>query len=93
MLKRGQTCCMPAEVPWSFQNAHVTLSNDSFPCRGHQPVLVPNVSNSEEHQVQVWDDHTKRAQHLQILGSYQAHKTLGLHKDPAGTQAEQFCHI
>ena len=54
------------------------------------PVLVPKVSNSEYYQVQNWDKHSKRALLLQILGSYQAHKTLGHHKDPAGTQPNNF---
>ena len=54
------------------------------------PVLVPNVSNSEVHQVKVWDDHTTSSHKLQILGPYQAHKSIGHHKDAADTQAEQF---
>jgi hypothetical protein len=55
------------------------------------PSLVPKVANSTVHQVKVvWDDHNKRSQHRQILGAYQAHKTIRHYKDPTGTQGEQF---
>ena len=49
--------------------------------------------SAAEHQVTVWDDHTKRAQSLRMLGAYQAHHAqtlVGHYRDPAGTQGEQF---
>lgn len=53
------------------------------------PVLTPSFPN-ETTQVTVRDTYTKHRQPLKILSAYQAHKTLGHYKDPAGTQMEQF---
>lgn len=41
-------------------------------------------------QVKVLETDGGKEQSLQILGAFQAHKTIGHFKDPAGTQGEQF---
>ena len=52
------------------------------------PVLAPK--NKAHEQVMVVNDPITGKDHtLQLLSPYQAHKTLGYYKDPAGTQAEQ----
>lgn len=53
------------------------------------PVLVPKISNDMP-QVKVLETDGGKEQSLQILGAFQAHKTIGHFKDPAGTQGEQF---
>ena len=53
------------------------------------PILVPSFSKDTV-TINVWDTYAKQEQAMTILSAYQAHKTLGHYKDPAGTQAEQF---
>ena len=48
--------------------------------KAHQTILQVSSSVNQSHN-------------LDLLSSYQAHKTLGHHKDPAGRQHEQFCRL
>ena len=53
------------------------------------PILAPSIP--KDHAIiKVWDSYLKQEQSMTILSAYQAHKTLGHYKDPAGTQVEQF---
>ena len=53
------------------------------------PVLVPSFPKDQV-QIKVWDEYAKTTQVLPNLSVYQAHKTLGHYKDPAGNQTEEF---
>ena len=53
------------------------------------PTLVPEFT-ADQAQLRVWDPNTSETQTLQIMSVYQAHKTLGHYKEPAGHQQEQF---
>ena len=53
------------------------------------PSLVPEFP-ADNVQLRVWDPNTKESTTLQIMSVYQAHKTLGHYKEPAGHQKEQF---
>jgi hypothetical protein len=55
------------------------------------PVLVNDDQLLRELPVQ--DPLTERVQHLEYLTPYQAHKTLGHYKEPAGTQSTQFTKL
>jgi hypothetical protein len=53
---------------------------------------APVLSNmkSEIEPLSAVDLHTEEVCELEYINPYQAHKTLGHHKEPAGTQAMQF---
>ena len=53
------------------------------------PVLVPRLPSTTQ-PVSVQDSQTQEAHQFQMLGAYQAHKTLGHYKEPAGSQSEQY---
>ena len=53
------------------------------------PSLVPSF-NPDQVKIQVWDPNKKHTQTIQLMSVYQAHKTLGHYKEPAGQQKEQF---
>ena len=53
------------------------------------PVLVPRLPPTAI-PVSVIDSQTHQDNPFQMLGAYQAHKTLGHYKEPAGTQSEQY---
>ncbi len=53
------------------------------------PVLAPKNSSHQE-RLKVTDRKTDCEHALELLSPYQAHKTLGHYKDPAGTQKEQY---
>jgi hypothetical protein len=55
------------------------------------PVLSPR--HRKDIQIQVSDPTTKRSSTLNILSPYQAHKTLGHFKEPAGVQKEQYSRL
>ena len=53
------------------------------------PSLVPSFQ-SDSAQLNVWDPIANETQTLKLLSVYDAHKTLGHYKEPAGHQKEQF---
>jgi hypothetical protein len=53
------------------------------------PILV-SVASSTQPPITITDPHSRVAQNIKLLSPYQCHKTLGHHKDPAGTQKAQF---
>ena len=53
------------------------------------PFLAPK-DKTHQALLMVTDRTTQQQQPLQLLSPYQAHKTLGHYKDPAGTQSVQF---
>ena len=53
------------------------------------PFLVPSLPDDST-TISVWDPNDKANHNILIMNAYQAHKTLGHYKEPAGAQKEQF---
>ena len=53
------------------------------------PILV-SIANSNLHPIRVTDPISKATHTIKLSSPYQSHKTLGHHKDPAGTQKAQY---
>ena len=73
-LELTKCSCHMVEWQFSIQGAPVLVSKIKT-----KPILV-----------QVTDPHTRKIHQVHVLSPFQAHKTLGHHKEPAGTQATQF---
>ena len=53
------------------------------------PSLVPSLPDDQA-KIRVWDPIDKEHHTIPVMNVYQAHKTLGHYKEPAGVQKEQF---
>ena len=53
------------------------------------PSLVPSIPDDQA-KISVWDPNQNETHNIQVLNVYQAHKTLGHYKEPAGAQKEQY---
>lgn len=71
--------CSSHVVSWQF-------ASQGDPVLRNPRQLIPN-------PVPVTDMHTQEAHHMHFLSPYEAHKTLGHYKEPAGTQHSQFLNL
>ncbi len=73
-------------LEWSKCSSHLAMWQ--FSIQG-DPVLK-SVPQTIAHPIPIVDPNTRRVHDMQFLSPYEAHKTLGHYKEPAGTQQEQF---